>query len=183
MENIIEEEEFKELNLDFLYKDRVTSSYFKKYTDLIANRLRNDFIDQIKPYNITILLSFSPGAVISNFIFPINQKPTTGHIIIIDKHIIDYCGFNVEESAAAILHEFGHIFNNPVNQKEKEFYADYFAKKLGFGPSLASSLIKFLEKELPFITKENEEEIKQRIEALNNKNQSPLIGSSKNLTA
>ena len=117
MDNLIEDTELE--NLDFLYKDAITKSYFKKYTDLLAQKLKNNIIEEIKSNNITLLISLSPGTVITNFVFPISQKVVTGHIVVIDKHIIEYCNFNLEESAGAILHEFGHIFNNPVDQNEK----------------------------------------------------------------
>lgn len=164
-------------DLNFLFKDGITQAYLCRYTDLIANRLDENVIENFRNNNITILLNISPGNVISNFAFPFTERQF-GHIIIIEKNILEYCEFTLEEASAMILHEFGHIFNNPEpeNQVQKEFYADYYAKTLGFGNTLATALTKFLRKELPFINAETTEEILNRIEALQNPEQEPLNG-------
>jgi hypothetical protein len=179
--NLFASDIFELRDMDFLYKDGVTKNYFKKYTDLIAIKIKKDELEKIELNNITLLFSLSPGTAITNFFFPVNDKPMAGHVVVIDKHIIDYCEFNTEEVAAAILHELGHILNNPTNQKEREFYADYYAKRWGFGKHLANSLNKFLKKELPFIDEATKKEIEQRIAALNDNNQTPLNGNFKQL--
>ena len=66
---------------------------------------------------------------------------------------MDYCKFNTEEGAAAIMHKLGHIMNEPDDLSQKEFYADYYAHSFGFGIFLSKSLKKFLEKDLPFVDK------------------------------
>lgn len=167
-------------DLDFLFKDEITRTYLARYTNYLALRLEEETIENFKANNITILMNISPGNVISNFAFPFTERKF-GHIIIIEKNILEYCEFNLEEGSSMILHEFGHIFNNPENQIEKEFYADYYAKSLGFGNTLASGLRKFLRKELPFISEETNEEIRNRIIELENPEQEPLIGNLKTL--
>jgi len=168
-------------DLDFLFKDGITKSYFKKFTDLLATKLKDDTIEEIRSNNITLLHSLSPGTVISNFMFPINEKATRGHLVVIDNNVMKHCEFNSEESAAAILHEFGHVFNHIDDPSQKEFYADYYAKRLGFGKFLSSSLSKFLNKEIPFIDDKAKEEIGQRIAALNDTAQVELVGKLKTL--
>lgn len=170
-----------EKNLDFIFKDRITPLYLKAYTDYIALMLNEIEIAKIKENNITILLSISPGNVISNFAFPPNAIPTFGHIVIIEKNIFEFCGFSLEEKCAMILHEFGHILNNPTDQNQREFYADYYAKRLGFGNHLAKSLEKFNAKNLPYIGNETKQEIQLRIAELKKMEQEPLLGSKKEL--
>ena len=163
-------------NLDFLFKDEITRAYLGGFTNYLVHRLNEETIESFRANNITILLNISPGNVISNFAFPFTERKF-GHIIIIEKNVLEYCEFTLEEGSSMILHEFGHIFNNPEDQIQKEFYADYYAKSLGFGNTLATGLTKFLRKELPFINVETIEEIRNRIIALENPEQVPLIGN------
>ena len=163
-------------DLDFLYKDEISRAYLGRYTNYLAHRLNEETIESFRNNNITIILNISPGNVISNFAFPFTERKF-GHIVLIEKNILEYCEFTLEEGSSMILHEFGHIFNNPEVQIQKEFYADYYAKSLGFGNMLATGLTKFLRKELPFIDEETNEEIRNRIIALENPEQEPLIGN------
>lgn len=167
-------------DLNFLFKDEITEAYLQKYTDLLAHKLDENIIENFRANNITLLLSISPGNVISNFIFPFTEQKF-GHIIIIEKNILEFCKFTLEEASSIILHEFGHIFNNPEDQTQKEFYADYYAKLLGFGDSLALGLKKFLRQEFPFINAKTNEEIQNRINNLQNPQQEPLVGNLKTL--
>ena len=167
-----------EANLDFLFKDEITKAYLGGFTNYLAVKLPPAVIDNFRNNNITLLLNIAPGNVISNFAFPFTERKY-GHIIIIEKNLLEYCAFTFEESSSMILHEFGHIFNNPEDQSQKEFYADYYAKSLGFGNTLASALTKFLEKEFSFINAQTTEEILRRIEALTNHEQEELVGHLK----
>ncbi|WP_055443595.1 hypothetical protein [Lacinutrix himadriensis] len=165
-------------DLDFLFKDGITKAYLEKYTNYLAYKLTPNLIENFRNNNITLLLNVSPGNVISNFMFPFTE-PTFGHIIIIEKNVLENCDFTLEEASSMILHEFGHIFNDINNQDKKEFYADYYAKSLGFGNTLASGLTKFLNKKFKFIDEQTIQEIEDRIKALQNSEQEPLIGNLK----
>jgi len=162
--------------LNFLFKDAITEAYLRRYTDFIAHKLNEETIENFRANNITLLLNISPGNVISNFVFPFTERKF-GHMIIIEKNKLEFCEFTLEEGSSMILHEFGHIFNNPEDQTQKEFYADYYAKSLGFGNSLALGLTKFLRQEFSFINEETNEEIRNRINELQNPQQEPLIGN------
>lgn len=165
-------------DLEFLYKDAISKAYLERFTNYLAHKLDVNIIENFRNNNITLLLNISPGNVISNFLF----QPTDGkfgHIIIIEKNILEHCNFTLEEGSSMILHEFGHIFNNPQDQTQREFYADYYAKLLGFGNTLASGLTKFLQQNFSFINSQTNEEINNRIIALKNIEQLPLIGDLK----
>jgi hypothetical protein len=165
-------------DLNFLFKDGITEAFLQRYTNYIAHRLNDETIEIFSTNNITLLLNIAPGNVISNFAFPFTERKF-GHIIIIEKNILEYCRFTLEEASAMILHEFGHIFNNPEDKTQREFYADYYAKSLGFGNELASALTKFLQKDFPFINTETNAEIQNRINDLQNIEQEPLVGNLK----
>jgi hypothetical protein len=168
--------------MNFLFKDGITSAYLKHYTDYIATKISKEELNKFKANNITLLLAVSPGNVISNFAFSPNNAPTFGHIVIVEKNILEFCNYSFEEKSALILHEFGHIFNNSVAISDTEFYADYYAKSLGFGTQLASALQKFLAQDFSFINDDSRNEIRLRINQLNNVNQIALTGALKQLT-
>jgi predicted Zn-dependent protease with MMP-like domain len=168
-------------NLDVLFCDGASQSYYQGCTNLLAEKLPTSTLQSIRNNNITLLMSLSPGNVLSNFIFPANQTPQPAHIIIMDQNLIKYCGFNVQEIAALLLHELGHIFNYVEDNAQKEFYADYFAKKNGFGVNLSSALRKLQSKALDFIPSEFRKEVGDRINALDDYAQKPLLGITRNL--
>lgn len=163
-------------NLNGLFKDQVSLVYYQKYTDLLAQKLKISTLKMIRNSNIILLMSLSPGIVLSNFKF---SSDKAAHIIILDRNLIQYCDFSLLETSALLLHEFGHIFNNPEDQSQKEFYADYFAKNNGFGMYLSAALKKLQKKDLAFIPSQFKTEIEHRITALDNSEQEPLVGESK----
>ena len=80
---------------------------------------------------------------------PIGQKK---NLIILSECNIENGNLTDEEICGVISHELGHLFNKPIltdESKERyaaknEYYADAFAKKLGFGEGLIRSLEKYL---------------------------------------
>lgn len=168
-------------NLDFLFRDGISHAFYKDATDLLAEKLPTNTLQAIRNTNIILMMSLSPGNVLSNFIFPANQAPQPAHIIIMDQNLIKHCDFDVKETAALLLHELGHIFNHTEDTKQKEFYADYFAKRNRFGGYLSSSLKKFQSKDLDFIPFEFRKEIEDRITALDDDDQKPLSGITRKL--
>lgn len=168
-------------SLDVLFCDGASQSYYQGCTNLLVEKLPTSTLQSIRNTNIALLMSLSPGNVLSNFIFPANQTPQPAHIIIMDQNLIKYCGFSVQEIAALLLHELGHIFNHVEDNAQKEFYADYFAKKNGFGVYLSSALKKLQSKALDFIPSEFRIEVGDRINALDDYAQQPLIGITRNL--
>jgi len=101
--------------------------------------------NMIKANNIHLLLATGPGCVtkvLSDTEVPIKK------LVIIDKTLTyGLLKFNVAEVAAEVLHEVGHILNKePLGKmNEKEFYADDFARKCGFGCQLVNGFKKYID--------------------------------------
>lgn len=169
-----------ENNLDFLFKDEISKKYLCEYTQYLEHILSNDVVDKFRTNNITLLVNIAPCSVIHNFCFPFTE-PKMGHIIIIEKNTLKHCDFRPQEVSSMILHEFGHIFNVPDDESQKEFYADYYVKSLNLGSYLASALTKLLQKNFSNIDTQTIDEINNRISALKNNQQEPLVGMLKTL--
>ena len=177
-----------ERNMDFLFKDCVSKQYLEKYTNLIATKLSYEQLEYIKSNNITLLWSSSPGMVILNFVFPVIDKPLSGHIIAIDNnfiHLKDSQGkelFDIYGIVALIMHEIGHICNKPNRQEfssdnefnnHKEYFADKYAISLNtlfFRKCFISLLKKTSENEIPYIDNKQKEELKERLRRIENDN-------------
>ena len=167
--------------MEFIYQDGISHSFFTAVTDLIEMKIGAEEVETIKDNRFILALSESPGTVISNFCFPQSDNQVPNHLIIVDKVIFRYCQFDINEQAATILHEIGHVLNNTIDSTQKEFFADYYVKRFGFGRFLASSLEKYLNANLPYLTSEQRQEITTRIDLIRDPNQEALIGTVKEL--
>lgn len=109
--------------------------------NMLAHKKGMKTLDKIKSKDLIFLNYSSPVSIILN----IKNK----HIIAVDvdlmKKIFDK---KTDEICAILLHELGHIFNKPKDGDvvegfrsiHEEYYADDFARKMGFEKELLSSL-------------------------------------------
>jgi hypothetical protein len=134
------------------------------------------------------------GGVKGNIRIPILSNDPTSHLVVLNMQNIQKLGVNDVELSGILAHELGHIFNDApvdpipsflngatvnsqnevktINRKNKEFYADYFAKSIGLTDNLVSSLEKFINS--PVCT--NKIEMRERVGKLTELKQAELVG-------
>lgn len=107
----------------------------------------------------------------SNYFLRENDQNAFVHLLIVHYHKCVLGGLSEDELAGVILHELGHIINDSINEPVPSFleslkankpfdfndiekieyqddlirecYADYFARKHGFGKEVINSLVKY----------------------------------------
>lgn len=112
--------------------------------DYLYDKLEDSIKNSIRENNIYITFPSGPGSIIKT---RLNNDEQISRLIIIDKTLTyNLLKFDYIEIAAGILHEVGHFLNKPpdARNKEKEYYADDFARKCGLGDALQSGFIKYV---------------------------------------
>jgi hypothetical protein len=100
-------------------------------------------------------------------------KGKSAYIIVINQSLCNEFNLSTNEVAAVILHELGHIYNNPNSQDngssdgiekvKSEIWADCFTAKFGFRNDLISTLYKSIQSDK---FKDSKNELIKRIEEL-----------------
>ncbi len=113
--------------------------------DILKNRVPEEEQKKIRAARVFLFYSEGPGCI-TKFRF----KETEGQInrlIVIDKTLTrELLKFDPTEIGAEIMHEIGHYLNKePKDQGAScEFFADDYARRLGFSASLGSGLKKYI---------------------------------------
>jgi len=169
--------------LDFVFQDANSQRYLGRALAELSRTLQYDEVEKIRQNRIFLIITIAPGSTLSNFYFTPSEQRQSVHLVAIDKTISDHCALDTGEMAANILHEFGHALNCPTDGTSavREFFADSYAKQLGYGAKLVASLRKYLASGLPYIDDEMRNLIHQRIEKLEDDEQEPLVGNPREL--
>ena len=170
-------------DMSFLFRDDWTTTFFSPAIEIIARVLDDAEIGKIRDNNIWLVMTVAPGNTLSNFRLTGLKGNEACHLITIDKTISDFCRFDSSDRAGLIMHEFGHILNDPPTDDRAriEFYADYYAKKWKLQSNLSRCHEKYLASKLPFVSSEIEGSIRDRISELKNPHQNALVGRIKRL--
>lgn len=131
----------------FKFIDGMTPEIFglNKSLDYLNDKLEDSIKNSIRDNNIYITFPSGPGSIIKT---RLNNEEQISRLIIIDKTLTyNLLKFDHIEIAAEILHEVGHFLNKPPDErnKEKEYYADDFARKCGLGDALQSGFVKYID--------------------------------------
>jgi hypothetical protein len=164
-------------NLEFMYCDDRTKIDIDRILILICGKLNDSEISRIRKNRILIITSRVLSSTLSNIFFTDTKRY---HLVSIDNELCKYFNFSVDEIAAILMHEFGHILNEPSKENIKliEEYADAYACSNGFRNSLKNSLEKYLDKAF-YLNDEQKNKINDRIEFINKNQHHTLIGHEK----
>lgn len=120
-------------------------------------KLSTDAKLKIKEANLYLFCSIGPGCITK---VRLEDSEVLNRLIVIDKTLTyDLLKFSIQETAAELLHEVGHFLNSPdkADKDNEEFYADDFARMLGYGLFLMKSFEKYLT-----IIEANTDEVKNK---------------------
>ncbi len=140
-----------------LIQQRITSTQIYLTDDLNVP----DLGDSEKNKLLKMAYNEGFGCVLSNYV----HSNVNGHLLVLNLSLANQIPLSNEEIFAALAHELGHIFNNPIpreipsilhgasmseidevrklNRLDLEIYADHFAKTARLESALISSFNKY----------------------------------------
>jgi hypothetical protein len=171
----------REDKLDPIFIHDWTHTYFLQTLKFLEQRFSDPDADLVLANKIFVVMSCSPGSSLSNFCLPLTLGAGPIHLVVIDKTVCNCCQLDASEKAGVLLHEFGHILNEPramarTDKYADDFYADYYVKKINMGRFLIQSLEKIMKSNLPWIDEGKINLFRERISRLSDSNQVPLNG-------
>lgn len=145
------------------YQEIELVNWFQYLAESLHEKGTLDYIRKIRSKRIIIAKIHSPTFIFNNTHILLNRQY---HLLLIDSMLFAKL-FTIEEIAALLLHELGHVFNIPNEKSEEEieeFYADDYVRDKGFGKQLESTLEKYIAYKGDF----NIEELTIRLNRLKN---------------
>ena len=161
-----------------LFINDITYEKLRDPIEFLNQKLPKNILNRILNKDIYIIRTEAPSCQLDNA-----TNKVIKHIITIDLNIFKTLDFTKEEIGCVILHEFGHIFNCPTNNKNKlnELYADDFVREQGviFETHLLSGFKKYIEKDLCILNIESKKNIQLRLERIEKNEKKYLDGIEK----